>query len=281
MGGGGLLGEQGLALHHDRRLWRVGEHELGALLRITQDGLEARQQHGTRVVFLGLRIGIELCIALLHAALPVAQALEQAVHLGFDARHFLEPDIVHFRRPVVRRGEAAQRVGVGGCAIRQAPQAGVVVAERQLGLDQGLRALVRRDHGCADDALDFRHRLRVVELGGFHALTQRGHQHVLCRFAGQEALELAEYRGVDEARHQEAMLLRLLGAGDPVVDLPSHLPESAHVVADIGGVADRMRLAQEVHQSHMQAAELVEDELAVLERRCVELALQRPLDQLG
>jgi hypothetical protein len=106
-------------------------------------------------------------------------------------------------------------------------------------------------------------------------LLERYHQHIGFGTAFKEAIELADGGLVKKVgiRMPRAQAARLQ---DARIDLAGHGLQAHQIVLHIALVADRVGLAEEVHQLHMQAAELVEDEVVVGVRVAVDLVLQIP-----
>ena len=285
VGGGGGLGQRGLAAHLDGRFRHDVEQQPGARLRVAQVGGVAVQQLDLRGGVLGLAVGVHLAIALLDAAFDVAQLAQQAVHLGFDAGDLLQADRVDLGRRELGGGVGAQPRGVEPVAIGQAPDAGVVGGPRQLRAQQREAAAPRRHDGARDDGLGPRAGALaggVVHVGqGRHALRQRRHQRVVRRLRRDELLDLADGGRGDEARHQHALGLRGAGADDALVHQRGQAVHALQVAAHVGRVAHRVFLHEEGDRADMHAGHVLEDVGVVEELALGDVLPHRPGHQRG
>lgn len=103
-----------------------------------------------------------------------------------------------------------------------------------------------------------------AQLGG--AFRQGCDQHILVRLAAQEPIELGDGRGQNKVWREETALRSLPGLRDPFVDLRRDKLQPYKIVFNISPVADRMRLAQEIDQMHLQPTKLLEDKAKIFER---------------
>ena len=202
---------------------------------------------------------------------------EDRRHLGLDARHLREAEVVHLLRRHPRRRLGAQAVGVVGVAVGQLPDAVVAGGALQLAFEEADQLAVGRQHAALDRLRTTRgQRLLVgrrelgqgIDLGG-EVLVQR----VLERRLAGEGPHLGEHALDHEARRHDPVLLAQRKPVEHLVELATDLAEPREIVLGAAPVGDAVLVDEEVGRVVLHPPELVHRVVVKAELLAVELVL--------
>ena len=151
VGRGALLGERGLALDGDRRRRAQVEGRFGAPFGVADEGRELREDGLARIGFSGRpQRFVKSRDAILNRAIGIAERFQDFVHLGFDARDFLQTDGVDLLGRQRRAGRGGELSRVERLTVRKTPRAGRFARIGHLPGQQVAHLRERRENAIAN-----------------------------------------------------------------------------------------------------------------------------------
>src|SRR5262250_449833 len=154
--------------------------------------------------------------------------MDDVLHLGSDAFHFAQPEVVNFPWSHSCRRLVAHEKAVHGFALRQLPNAYLIPCRRQIVLEEKFFQLTEGwNHGGADGLLRFLAEARTVRFGNRSGITrERFIERARPGVANNLMVDLSRNSVEDNLRKDHPRLDALAHERDGLIHVGGKSPES-------------------------------------------------------